>query len=1651
MAKNKKKPLDDNSLEAFLLSQQERQSKERQEDLESTKKSFENQKEIIKGVKTIFTPVNKTQITLFTYSKNQLTANKNLKLSIDKNTESLKQNLSNTKTLYNFLEKIFKQDKSKNNQTNKSKNKKSNENFEDKAKHEESILGTEDLVTPVLKSIKTDTEKLVELMEQLIKNKEDAKKEDSTSWFDKLPPPGKILPFVLPFAAAIKYPEVSNAVKAGMGAATAGARALAPVVEAAKAGASTASGLGKVGAAASAAKAAMSLSTFKTGMTGPAPLGTMGKVGVGLGAGATVGRILEGDTTGATAQGISTLLPLLFSKTKYGKLAGLASAGIDVGLLGRDYIKYQDKKEEAELRGETIKSPLQNFKDDVSKVGAFFGLGSSNDKEEENLDPVVENTAETNKILAEIRDKKMFANPEHTSSSMMAPAMLAGAGAGALLLRGGMGARLGTGVATTGIGQRILGGATAAAATARSTAGALGNTALSGAKAGVLGAGKMAGKLIPGVGLVMGAYGAYDKIKQGDMTGAAIEGASGIAALIPGIGTAVAIGLQGISATRDVIKASNTETTNSIKATNTETVTSIKTSTDEVNKSLITSTTDNNTMLSDSNASLSAAILANSELTNKNITDSSKNANNSLSQSASTLTNTTNTLASSLTSASDSLLGMIAKFTVPGVITQIPGFIDKATDKVKGWLNNPPEANPLAAPSSTMHSTRKDNMMGVYSAFLKAGMSEAQAKAMTAEIGRENEYGNDLWKTHKDHKNGKMNVGMMSWQNGRDIQLMNYLRKKGVVNKDGSIQRTQAALDAQAEYAVHELKTSHKSVGNKFLTNKNISYQDASKMLGIEFFKWRYDDPEYANGHARRDKNYATLNSEIHKRGIKSQDKKITYISQKEMDKLSKAEAKPHMMESQKAHESWKKREDERVKKLSNVQKSILQGTTVVGTAPKEELKPNIPAVHNTNLAKDEGSQQQSKISNQEYYNIGLKNVVVGNGVDMAGLVPACREAFYTMIGELYSTKKPKGKAVVSSAFRSSQKQQALWQDALRKYKTEEKARKWVAPPGRSKHEKGLALDVDRTTVGLLEKSGILGKYGFVRPLSNEPWHIEYKSGAVGGITSPSDTKTSPIAGTTSELGTAISEAVETPDFENLAKVGDAAISFAAHGLSTMLSGDAMNSIREFIKGGKIDAPKDTNPIPTAFGPFTQDESDPTRTMPKDSGNGDFWDNLDQQLGNGKLQRQERDQVEYNKVKKAWQGKQGIFRQIGGKHGWLSEMFSGLFGEDNLLSNVFGVLTGSQDIAGLPKLFDKAILGKNANLDKIGVMGGGFGGGLAENNEEAYPLIADHNKNTSKENLTTSEKTLEQMGAVGGGFGGNLKNTTVTNSNEENKITGTISKPKEIETYHHMNGAKTVYNEDGSYVYTRADGRISYINADNTISKIEYGEPPIPNINDSEISYSSPESSISISPEQMGAVGGGFGGNLKNTTVTNSNEENKITGTISKPKEIETYHHMNGAKTVYNEDGSYVYTRADGRISYINADNTISKIEYGEPPIPNINDSEISYSSPESSISISPEQMGAVGGGFGGAIKYDDTINRYENQEFEVAKYNQQQMDEQRRKVEVSIPQPTQTPTAQAPGGGKSSRTGLTGGTTFTRNPDSIIQQVAIAMMRSSL
>lgn len=82
------------------------------------------------------------------------------------------------------------------------------------------------------------------------------------------------------------------------------------------------------------------------------------------------------------------------------------------------------------------------------------------------------------------------------------------------------------------------------------------------------------------------------------------------------------------------------------------------------------------------------------------------------------------------------------------------------------------------------------------------------------------------------------------------------------------------------------------------------------------------------------------------------------------------------------------------------------------------------------------------------------------------------------------------GRVWVVSGFRSTERQTELWTDALEKYGSAEAADDWVAPPGRSLHEKGLAVDLG----GDVEEAARLVEeldLPLHRPLPNEPWHFE--------------------------------------------------------------------------------------------------------------------------------------------------------------------------------------------------------------------------------------------------------------------------------------------------------------------------------------------------------------------------------------------------------------------------------------------------------------------------------------------------------------------------------------------------------------------------------
>ena len=82
------------------------------------------------------------------------------------------------------------------------------------------------------------------------------------------------------------------------------------------------------------------------------------------------------------------------------------------------------------------------------------------------------------------------------------------------------------------------------------------------------------------------------------------------------------------------------------------------------------------------------------------------------------------------------------------------------------------------------------------------------------------------------------------------------------------------------------------------------------------------------------------------------------------------------------------------------------------------------------------------------------------------------------------------GRVWVVSGYRSEAEQRILWARALRRYGSPARADDWVARPGRSMHERGLAVDLGGDIDGAVALVRELN-LPLHRPLPNEPWHFE--------------------------------------------------------------------------------------------------------------------------------------------------------------------------------------------------------------------------------------------------------------------------------------------------------------------------------------------------------------------------------------------------------------------------------------------------------------------------------------------------------------------------------------------------------------------------------
>lgn len=80
----------------------------------------------------------------------------------------------------------------------------------------------------------------------------------------------------------------------------------------------------------------------------------------------------------------------------------------------------------------------------------------------------------------------------------------------------------------------------------------------------------------------------------------------------------------------------------------------------------------------------------------------------------------------------------------------------------------------------------------------------------------------------------------------------------------------------------------------------------------------------------------------------------------------------------------------------------------------------------------------------------------------------------------------------INSGARSIERQRQLWEQGLKKYGTPEATRKWVAPPGKSQHNRGGAVDLGYASDAARKMAHErAAEFGLTFPMAHENWHIE--------------------------------------------------------------------------------------------------------------------------------------------------------------------------------------------------------------------------------------------------------------------------------------------------------------------------------------------------------------------------------------------------------------------------------------------------------------------------------------------------------------------------------------------------------------------------------
>lgn len=137
------------------------------------------------------------------------------------------------------------------------------------------------------------------------------------------------------------------------------------------------------------------------------------------------------------------------------------------------------------------------------------------------------------------------------------------------------------------------------------------------------------------------------------------------------------------------------------------------------------------------------------------------------------------------------------------------------------------------------------------------------------------------------------------------------------------------------------------------------------------------------------------------------------------------------------------------------------------------------------------------------------KPVSTSNATALGGQFAGLQPDFAFRLNQMIQASH--GALYITSGYRDVALQTKLFDDAVKKYGSPQAASKWVAPPGHSNHNRGLAADLGGDMAVAHQLAPMFGLYF---PMSWENWHVEPLS-----TSDPTHPGNDPLAYTTSPFG----------------------------------------------------------------------------------------------------------------------------------------------------------------------------------------------------------------------------------------------------------------------------------------------------------------------------------------------------------------------------------------------------------------------------------------------------------------------------------------------------------------------------------------------------